>query len=195
MNRPVWDDREWPPLPKLTGTQRADVCVVGLGASGLAAMEELAAQGVAAVGLDAYDAGAGAAGRNGGFLLAGLAKFFNETLVQFGEAAARDFHRLTAAEIRRQAEDLPAIVRLTGSLRIAADEAEQADCAKHLAALRYCGFEAGPTPARKAQACCCRPTGWSSPCSGCGPWRSGCASARSGSTGIRPCARSCPAPS
>lgn len=144
MNRPVWDDREWPPLPKLTGTQRADVCVVGLGASGLAAMEELAAQGVAAVGLDAYDAGAGAAGRNGGFLLAGLAKFFNETLVQFGEAAARDFQRLTAAEIRRQAEDLPAIVRLTGSLRIAADAAEQADCAKHLAALRYCGFEAEP---------------------------------------------------
>lgn len=144
MNRPVWDDRDWRPLPKLTGSVRADVCVVGLGASGLAAMEELVAQGVAAVGVEAYSVGAGAAGRNGGFVLAGLAKFFNESVAQFGERAAGAIYRLTAQEIARQAEDMPAIVRVTGSLRIAADAVEQADCAKHLAALRYCGFPAEP---------------------------------------------------
>jgi gamma-glutamylputrescine oxidase len=144
MNRPVWDDRDWRPLPKLTGSVRADVCVVGLGASGLAAMEELVAQGVAAVGVEAYTVGAGAAGRNGGFVLAGLAKFFNETVAHFGEQAAGKIYRLTAQEIARQADDMPAIVRVTGSLRIAADAAEQADCAKHLAALRYCGFPAEP---------------------------------------------------
>ena len=144
MNRPIWDDRDWRPLPKLTGSVRADVCVVGLGASGLAALEEFTAQGVPAVGLEAYSAGAGAAGRNGGFVLAGLAKFFNETIVRFGEEAACAIHRLTAAEIRRQAEEMPALVRLTGSLRIAADAAELADCDKHLAALRYCGFAAEP---------------------------------------------------
>jgi len=123
---------------------RADVCVVGLGGSGLAAMEELGAMGVSAVGVDAAEVGAGAAGRNGGFVLAGLAKFFNETVVRFGEATARNLYRLTAREIQRQAEEMPEIIRLTGSLRIAADEAERADCAKHLAALRYCGFAAEP---------------------------------------------------
>jgi gamma-glutamylputrescine oxidase len=144
MNHPIWDDRDWPPLPKLTGTIRADVCVIGLGSSGLAALEELVSQGVAAVGLEAYAVGAGAAGRNGGFVLAGLAKFFNETVAQFGEEAASAIYRQTAAEIQRQAADLPGILRVTGSLRIAADAAEREDCARHLAALRYCGFPVEP---------------------------------------------------
>jgi glycine/D-amino acid oxidase-like deaminating enzyme len=144
VNLPIWEDRDWRPLSRLEGPVRADVCVIGLGGSGLAAMEELGALGVSAVGVDAGEVGAGAAGRNGGFVLAGLAKFFNETVVQFGETTASNLYRLTAREIRRQAEEWPEIIRLTGSLRIAADEAERADCAKHLAALRYCGFAAEP---------------------------------------------------
>jgi len=144
VNTPIWDDRDWRPLPKLEGPARADVCVIGLGGSGLAAIEELAALGVGVVGLDAGPAGAGAAGRNGGFVLAGLAKFFNETVAQFGEAAASAIYRATAREIERQAEEMPGTVRVTGSLRIAADAAELADCQKHLAALRYCGFAAEP---------------------------------------------------
>lgn len=144
VNLPIWEDRDWRPLPRLEGPVRADVCVIGLGGSGLAAMEELGAMGVSAVGVDAGEVGAGAAGRNGGFVLAGLAKFFNETVVQFGETTASNLYRLTAREIQRQAEEMPEIIRLTGSLRIAADAAERADCAKHLAALRYCGFAAEP---------------------------------------------------
>lgn len=142
MNSPIWDDRDWRPLPRLTGPARADVCVVGLGGSGLAALEELAALGVSAIGVDAGEVGSGAAGRNGGFVLAGLAKFFNETVAEFGEEAAAAIYRLTAREIERQAEEMPAVVRLTGSLRIAANVTELADCQKHLAALRYCGFTA-----------------------------------------------------
>jgi glycine/D-amino acid oxidase-like deaminating enzyme len=142
VNQPVWEDHDWRPLPRLEGPVRADVCVVGLGGSGLAAMEELGALGVSAVGVEARTVGAGAAGRNGGFLLAGLAKFFNETVALFGEQVASALYRQTLREIRRQAEELPEIIRLTGSLRIAADEAEKADCARHLAALRYCGFPA-----------------------------------------------------
>jgi gamma-glutamylputrescine oxidase len=144
VNTPIWDDRDWRPLPKLEGPARADVCVIGLGGSGLAALEELGALGVSAVGIDAGTVGGGAAGRNGGFVLAGLAKFFNETVAQFGEAAASAIYRQTAAEIQRQAEEMPAMVRVTGSLRIAADAAELTECQKHLAALRYCGFEAEP---------------------------------------------------
>lgn len=144
MNIPVWEDRDWRPLPRLEGPVRADVCVIGLGGSGLAAMEELGALGVSAVGVEAGGVGEGAAGRNGGFVLAGLAKFFNETVASFGEETARALYRHTAREISRQAEELPDNIRLTGSLRLAADEAEKADCAKHLAALRYCGFAAEP---------------------------------------------------
>jgi gamma-glutamylputrescine oxidase len=144
MNLPIWEDRDWRPLPRLEGPARADVCVIGLGGSGLAAMEELVALGVSAVGLEAGAVGAGAAGRNGGFVLAGLARFFNETVVQFGEAAASALYRLTTREIQRQAAEMPEIIRLTGSLRLAADAAERADCQKHLAALRYCGFAAEP---------------------------------------------------
>ena len=142
MNTPIWDDRDWRPLPRLTGTIRADVCVIGLGGSGLAALEELAALGVHAIGIDAGEVGGGAAGRNGGFVLAGLAKFFNETVAAHGEEAAATLYRLTVREIERWAEEMPAVVRITGSLRIAADAAELADCQKHLAALRYCGFTA-----------------------------------------------------
>jgi gamma-glutamylputrescine oxidase len=144
VNIPVWEDRDWRPLPRLEGPVRADVCVIGLGGSGLAALEELGALGVSAVGVEAGEVGAGAAGRNGGFVLAGLARFFNETVAQFGETTASELYRRTAREIQRQAEELPDVIRLTGSLRIAADAAELADCQKHLAALRYCGFPAEP---------------------------------------------------
>ncbi|HWA27865.1 MAG TPA: FAD-binding oxidoreductase [Lacunisphaera sp.] len=144
MNTPIWDDRDWRPLPRLEGPARADVCVIGLGSSGLAAIEQLAALGVGAVGVDAGAVGAGAAGRNGGFVLAGLARFFNETVAHFGEAAASALYRQTVREIEREAEEMPGTVRVTGSLRIAADAAELAECQKHLAALRYCGFAAEP---------------------------------------------------
>jgi len=131
-------------LPRLEGEVRAEVCVIGLGGSGLAALDELQTLGVSAVGLDARAVGAGAAGRNGGFLLAGLARFFHETVDQFGAETAAALYRHTAAEIQRQAQELPGIVRLTGSLRLAADAAEQADCQQHLAALRASGFAAEP---------------------------------------------------
>ncbi len=144
MNTPIWDDRDWRPLPRLEGPARADVCVIGLGSSGLAAIEELAALGVGAVGVDAGAVGSGAAGRNGGFVLAGLAKFFNETVAQFGEAAASAIYRQTALEIQRQAQAMPGTVCVTGSLRLAAEAAELAECQQHLAALRYCGFAAEP---------------------------------------------------
>ncbi len=121
---------------------RADVCVIGLGGSGLAALAELTALGISAVGVDAGAVGAGAAGRNGGFVLAGLAKFFPEVVAQFGRETAAALYRLTVEEIQRQARERPEIVRLTGSLRIAADADELADCRKHLAALRANGFAA-----------------------------------------------------
>jgi len=126
----------------LSGEVRADVCVVGLGGSGLAALEELRALGVNAVGVDAQTAGAGAAGRNGGFILAGLSRFFHQLTAQFGRNDAAALYRHTVDEIQRQAREFPGIVRVTGSLRLAADAAEVEDCWKHLRAVRDCGFAA-----------------------------------------------------
>lgn len=140
MNTPVWEDGAARLRPLLEGTLRADVCVIGLGGSGLAALEELQALGVTAVGIDARTTGSGAAGRNGGFVLAGLAKFFHELVAQVGADTAAALYRATAAEIRRQAAALPGVFRLGGSLRIAADAAELDDCRAHLDALRAAGL-------------------------------------------------------
>jgi len=140
VNKPIWDDAPWEPLPQLAGVVRADVCVVGLGGSGLAALEELLARGVDAVGIDARGAGAGAAGRNGGFVLAGLAKFYHDTVAQIGRDVAAEIYRATAEEIQRQAAALPGVFNLNGSLRIAASAAEIEDCRAHEAALRADGF-------------------------------------------------------
>ena len=38
---PVWDDGSWEALPRLEGDVTADVCVVGLGGSGLTAVQGL----------------------------------------------------------------------------------------------------------------------------------------------------------
>ncbi|HWT25696.1 MAG TPA: FAD-dependent oxidoreductase, partial [Solirubrobacteraceae bacterium] len=68
---PVWGDpRAWRTLPPLRGEVEADVCVVGLGGSGLAAVGAALAAGATVAGVDAGPVGGGAAGRNGGFLLA-----------------------------------------------------------------------------------------------------------------------------
>lgn len=142
VNTPIWDDQPWAPLPRLEGAVRADVCVIGLGGSGLAALEALCERGLSAVGVDARAVGAGAAGRNGGFILAGLAKFYHETVIQFGRPVAAALYRATAEEIRRQATAWPGFYRLDGSLRLAADETERADCRAHLAALQADGFPA-----------------------------------------------------
>jgi hypothetical protein len=64
-----WDDdpdvAAWASLPSLPGDRTVDACVVRLGASGLAAVDELADRGLQVVGVDAGRVAAGAAGRKG----------------------------------------------------------------------------------------------------------------------------------
>lgn len=139
---PVWEAGGWAPLPRLDGDVRADVCVVGLGGSGLTAVEELLARGVRVVGLDAGPVAGGAAGRNGGFLLAGLAHPHHRVSAQLGRERAAQLHRLTLAEMERIAVATPGLVRRQGSLRIEDTETGRADCAAQAAALRADGFAA-----------------------------------------------------
>jgi gamma-glutamylputrescine oxidase len=134
-NTPVWDDHDWTHLPTPDGDVSADVCVVGLGGSGLTCAGELLRRGVSVVGIDAGHVAAGAAGRNGGFLLAGAYDFYHDAVERHGRERARRIYRLTMDEIRRIAAETPEAVRITGSLRIADTPDEVEDCRAQLAAL------------------------------------------------------------
>lgn len=139
-NSPIWDDGAWPGLPELERDLRTEVCVIGLGGSGLAAIHELLKLGRRVVGIDARSVAGGAAGRNGGFLLAGLAKFYHETVRQFGRGFARSVYQATLEQIERMIQETPEAIRRVGSLRIAASEEEEQDCLEHCRALRADGF-------------------------------------------------------
>lgn len=142
--RPLWDDAATPGFDALAGEVEADLCVIGLGGSGLACVGEALRLGARVVGLDAGPVGSGAAGRNGGFLLAGLARFHHDAVARYGRAAASALYRLTVEEIGRIARESPNEVHRTGSLRIAESGDELADCAVQYAALRADGFDVQP---------------------------------------------------
>lgn len=139
-NRPAWEGVAPLTLPPLEGDIHTDVCVVGLGGSGLTAIHELLALGQRVVGIDAGTLGGGAAGRNGGFLLAGTVRFYHDAVAALGRDRARTIYQLTLDEMDRITAQTPEVVRRTGSLRIAASVEEQADCTRQLDAMRADGF-------------------------------------------------------
>ncbi|HYW51875.1 MAG TPA: FAD-binding oxidoreductase [Gemmatimonadaceae bacterium] len=141
QNVPVWDDEpSWSSPSPLDGDASCEICVVGLGGSGLTAVRLLAAHGVRVIGLDAADVGAGAAGRNGGLLLAGSADFHHDVVQRLGRDAAVALHRRTLAELDAVFTEFPGCTRRTGSLRIAASAAEVDDCRAQLAQMQHDGL-------------------------------------------------------
>jgi glycine/D-amino acid oxidase-like deaminating enzyme len=145
-----WDEAPevsaWAGLPPLGGDVRADACVVGLGASGLAAVTDLVARGLRVVGVDAGRVAAGAAGRNGGFLLGGPAAYLHSAIALWGVEAAVGLYRQTLDELAALADTLGSdVVRRVGSIRLAglpgepASAAEAADRGRELADCRAHG--------------------------------------------------------
>ncbi len=137
-NTPAWAAvlPDWPGLPRLDSRVRADVCVIGLGGSGLAAIRRLQELGVSVAGVDSGAVAGAAAGRNGGLLLAGTAAFHHDAERELGKEAAREWYLATMDEVERMLAETPELATRTGSLRIACDEAELADCRLQLAAMR-----------------------------------------------------------
>jgi glycine/D-amino acid oxidase-like deaminating enzyme len=133
---PVWEDGDWSGLPALNGDITADVCVIGLGGSGLTAILELLRLGQRVVGIDAARVGAGAAGRNGGLLLAGLHGFHHEAVNRFGRERSAALYRRTLSELDRMCEETPVAIRRVGSLRVAGDAQETEDCITQYHAMR-----------------------------------------------------------
>jgi gamma-glutamylputrescine oxidase len=141
-NTPLWDDCAWSPLPQLEGEVSADLCVIGLGGSGLSAVLEGLRLGLRVIGIDAGSVAGGAAGRNGGFLMAGAAKFYHELVADLGRDRAKAIYALTVKEIDQMTAQTPRAIRRVGSLRIASSSDELEDCALHLQALLQDGFQA-----------------------------------------------------
>ncbi|CAN5395457.1 FAD-dependent oxidoreductase [soil metagenome] len=140
VSGPIWDDHPAPRLPRLLGDVAADVCVVGLGGAGLAAVGEAIRRGATVVGIDAAAVGAGAAGRNGGFLLAGLPRFHHRAAAEIGRERAAALYRLTIAEIGRIRQETPEAVRPVGSVRLASSPEEEEDCDRQFAAMAADGL-------------------------------------------------------
>lgn len=132
FNSPAWAAglKDPVPLPVLEGDLTTEVCVIGLGGSGLGAIRRLQELGVDVIGIDAGPVAGAAAGRNGGLLLGGTAAFHHDAVRELGEETALEWYHDTMAEIDRMLAETPGAARRTGSLRLAADEAELADCAR-----------------------------------------------------------------
>jgi glycine/D-amino acid oxidase-like deaminating enzyme len=141
MNRPIWEEGGWQALPSLENDLTTDVCMIGLGGSGLTCIQQLQGYNTNVIGIDAGMIAGGAAGRNGGFLLAGLALSHHEAVLKLGRERAVKLYKFTLEEIERIQQTTPEAVRQVGSLRIAFDKNELEDCDKQFAAMREDGLE------------------------------------------------------
>ena len=144
-DRPRWDDHDDLVLASLDDDAEAEVCVVGLGGTGLSCITEALALGArSVVGIDAVGVASGAAGRNGGFLLSGTSDYHHDAVTLLGRERAVAMTRLTNDEILRIAREVPQAVRITGSLRIASTDEELGDCEAQRAQMVADGFAAEP---------------------------------------------------
>jgi gamma-glutamylputrescine oxidase len=134
-----WHDIDEPTRPSLTHDAEADVCVVGLGGSGLSAVREARALGARVIGVDAGRIAGEAAGRNGGLLLGGMAAFHHDGVAQWGDAAAA-LYRFTLEELQRMQRECPGETWWHGSLRVWEDDAERNDCDRQLHVMQRDGL-------------------------------------------------------
>jgi gamma-glutamylputrescine oxidase len=140
-----WLDGPYAPRPRLTGSVEVDACVVGGGVAGLACARRLAQHGIETVLLERGTVAGGASGRNGGFLIAGVALFHNDARQRYGAERASEMYARTLAaqkEVYELAAELEAgeTVRRIGLLRLAVSEDEAEHVRRHAAALREDGF-------------------------------------------------------
>jgi gamma-glutamylputrescine oxidase len=145
LSRSYWLDAPYAARPPLQGSVEAEVCVIGGGVGGLSCALRLAQHGIQAIVLERSTVAGGASGRNGGFLLAGMAPFHNDARQRFGAERARTMYAGTLAaqeEIYRLAADLGVAdaVRRVGLLRLAVSPEEDEHVRRHAAALRADGF-------------------------------------------------------
>jgi gamma-glutamylputrescine oxidase len=144
---PYWLDQPYEPRPPLDRDVQVEACVIGAGVAGLSCARRLARHGIETLVLERDTVGGGASGRNGGFLIAGLAPFHNDAVELYGRDYARRAYARTLGaqeEIYELAAELGVgdAVRRVGSLRVSSSEEEAEHVRSHVAALREDGFPA-----------------------------------------------------
>ncbi|WP_263145952.1 FAD-binding oxidoreductase [Pseudomonas sp. RIT-PI-AD] len=131
-------------FPELAGDERADVCIVGGGFSGLNSAIELVRRGFSVVLLEARQIGWGASGRNGGQLIRGVGHDVERFAPVIGDEGVREIKRLglEAVEIvRRRIEEFAIDCDLTwGYCDLANKPADLAGFAEDAEALRALGY-------------------------------------------------------
>jgi glycine/D-amino acid oxidase-like deaminating enzyme len=141
-----WWQQHWPSAgyAPLDADVAADVVVIGAGVSGCSAAWHLARAGARVRVLEARDVASGASGRNGGFLLAGMAHRPVALAALVGEARAAELFALTVEGRERLYEVAAAIgagdcAQRTGSLRLAVDQDEVEDLDREATLLEAAG--------------------------------------------------------
>ncbi|MEA2419165.1 MAG: gamma-glutamylputrescine oxidase [Thermoleophilaceae bacterium] len=142
---PFWLDEPYEARPPLGGDLEVEACVIGAGVGGLSCARSLAQRGIETVVLERDVVAGGASGRNGGFLLAGMAAFYPDARERYGPERARETYARTLAaqqEIYALAAELGVsdAVRRTGLLRVSASEEEAEHVRRHVEALNADGF-------------------------------------------------------
>ena len=140
-----WLDSPYEQRPALEGSVEVEACVIGGGVGGLSCARRLAEHGIETLVLERGTVAGGASGRNGGFLLAGVAAFHNDARELYGrERNQRIYARtLTAQEEIYElaaALGLDDAVRRVGSLRVAVTDEEAERVRGQVDALREDGF-------------------------------------------------------
>jgi glycine/D-amino acid oxidase-like deaminating enzyme len=142
---PYWLDGPYEPRPPLEGDVEVEACVIGAGVAGLSCARRLAEHGIETVVLERDTVASGASGRNGGFLLAGVAAFYVDAQESYGQDYARSMYERTL-EAQEEIYELAArlgvadAVRRTGLLRVSSSEEEAEHVRRHVEALRADGF-------------------------------------------------------
>lgn len=137
----LWDvDITRPEFGVVSGELECDLCVIGLGGNGLTATLEAAQRGLNVISIDADRIAAGAGGRNGGLLLAGIADFYHTARKLVGHKRASKMYQLTLDEMDHMQATVPSAIKRGGALRLAHDEEEITDCTEHYNALTEDGF-------------------------------------------------------
>ena len=142
---PFWLDAPYEPRTALAGDIEVEACVIGGGVGGLSCARRLAQLGIETALIEAGTVAGGASGRNGGFLIAGTAAFYNDAREQYGAERARAMYARTLdaqRDIYELAAELGAgdALRQVGLLRLAVSEEEAEHVREHARALREDGF-------------------------------------------------------
>jgi glycine/D-amino acid oxidase-like deaminating enzyme len=142
---PFWLDEPYEPRAGLESDVEVEACVIGGGVAGLSCARRLAEHGLETLLVEAGSVAGGASGRNGGFLISGVAPFYNDARERYGAGPARAMYSRTLEaqrEIFALAEQLGAgdALRRNGLLRLAVSEEEAEHVRGHARALSEDGF-------------------------------------------------------